>query len=391
MCLVTGEPATIARLHPSIKGVRGTNTSGSSLVSFNLESFESYGHSQGSNAPVGNAAAFAYTTALNDLLLTRRRIVADSTIVYWAERADAGGVEAAFAHLIAEPRPDDALAGTRAVEAVLDSVRTGAQLTGDDGSRFFVLALAPNAARISVRYAQVTTITDLARAITRHHDDLDIVLPSFVAPNSPLSRLLNATAIQGKSENVPPNLTGDVIRAILTDRPYPMSLLQAAVRRTRVAARERFDPMPLLASLIKASLNRRWRTGDTSRMSKELTVALDLDNPNPAYRLGRLFAILERAQEMASGGDLNATIRDRFYGAAASSPVTVFSRLLTLKNHHVAKFERPGDRVWIERTIGEVMSGIDTFPARLTLTEQGLFAVGYYHQRQSFFTKQSVS
>ncbi len=349
LCLVTGERAAIARLHPSIKGVRGTNTSGGSLVSFNLESFESYGHAQGSNAPIGTAASFAYTTALNDLLVTRRRTVADSTIVYWAERADAGELEAAFADLIAEPARDDPLAGTHAVAAVLDSVRTGVPLTGDDGSRFFILALAPNAARISVRDARITTIADLARAIKRHHSDLDIVRPPFVAPYSSLSRLLNATAIQGKSENVPPNLTGDVIRAIVDDRPYPMSLLQAAVRRSRVAARERFDPLTFLASVIKASLNCRWRAGETTDMSKELTVALDPDNPNPAYRLGRLFAILERAQEMASGGELNATIRDRFYGAAAATPVTVFSRLLALKNHHRCEIRTTG-RPGLDRT-----------------------------------------
>ena len=120
-------------------------------------------------------------------------------------------------------------------------------------------------------------------------------------------------------------------------------------------------------------------------------MALDPDNPNPAYRLGRLFALLERAQEIASGGDLNATIRERFYGAASTSPVTVFARLLTLKNHHVAKFEGHGQRVWMEGLIGDVMNGIDAFPARLTLEEQGLFAVGYYHQRQALFTKRVAS
>lgn len=376
-CLVTGEPAPIARLHPSIKGIRGTNTSGGSLISFNLEAFESYGLKQGDNGPVGTPAAFAYTTALNELLLVSRRSLAGSTIVYWAQRSDATALEAAFAQVIEEPKRDDPLAGTQALEAVLGSVRSGIPITADDDSRFFVLALAPNAARISVRSALVTTVRTLAKAIARHFDDIDVVRPPHAAPYSSLSRLLDATAPQGKSDNVPPNLAGELIQAVLNDRPYPTTLLHAAVRRARVAARERYDPLPLLAAVIKGSVNRLVRASQAPPTWKELTVALNPDNPNPAYRLGRLFALLERAQEIASGGNLNATIRDRFYGAASASPVTVFSRLLTLKNHHVAKFDRPGDRIFIERSLGEVMSGIDSFPAHLTLAEQGLFAVGY--------------
>ncbi len=390
-CLVTGERAQIARLHPSIKGVRGTNTSGGSLVSFNLEAFESYGLKQGDNAPVGADSAFAYTTALNDLLRVSRASLAGSTIIYWAQRADATALEAAFAQVIEQPRHDDPLAGTKALEAVLGSVRSGVPITADDDSRFFVLALAPNAARISIRSAQVATVNTLAKAISRHFDDIDVARSPFAAQYPSLSRLLDATAPQGKSDNVPPNLAGEVIQAVLNDRPYPTTLMHAAVRRARVAARERYDPLPLLAAVIKGSVNRLVRATQAPPTWKELTVALDPDNPNPAYRLGRLFALLERAQEIASGGNLNATIRDRFYGAASASPVTVFSRLLTLKNHHVAKFDRPGDRIFIERSIGEVMSGIDSFPAHLTLAEQGIFAVGYYHQRQALFAKHTDS
>lgn len=385
LCLVTGQRTRIARLHPPIRGVRGANTSGASLVSFNLDAFESFDHRQGANAPVGEAAAFAYTTALNDLLIKQRVSVGDASIVFWAERRDASIVVAAFASLIAEPPRDDPLAGTRAVENVLNSVRNGVPLSGDDGSRFYILALAPNAARLSVREWAVTTVTDLAGNITRHHHDLEIVRPPFIPRYPSLYRLLNATAVQSKAENVPPNLAGDVLRAILRDQPYPISLLQAALRRVRVASRDHFDPLPLLASVIKASLNRMARAGRIS-VEKELAVALDPDNPETAYRLGRLFALLERAQDMASP-DLKATIRDRFYGAASTTPVTVFGRLLALKNHHVAKFDRPRDRAWIERQIGEVMDGLGAFPSHLSLAEQGTFAIGYYHQRQSFYAK----
>lgn len=388
ICLVTGQRTTIARLHPPIKGL---NSTGGSLVSFNQNSFDSYGHLQGANSPVSMAAAFAYTAALNDLLRLRSRKLAGSTIVYWAERPDAATVENAFAQIIIEAPVDDPLTGTRAVESILDSVRSGVPITGDDDSRFFVLALAPNKTRISVQSMQVTTIKDLATAITHHFEDLAVVSPPFIPAHPSLSRSLSATAAQGKSENVPPNLAGDVIRAVLLDRPYPASLYQAAVRRARVPPDKRHDPFPFLAAWIKASLNRSLRAGGVAATRKELTVALDPDNPNPAYRLGRLFALLERAQEIARGDDRGADIRERFYAAASTSPVTVFSRLLTLSSHHLAKFDGPGRRNWMQGLIGDVMDGVDSFPARLTLDEQGLFAVGYYHQRQALYTKHEAA
>ena len=113
---------------------------------------------------------------------------------------------------------------------------------------------------------------------------------------------------------------------------------------------------------------------------------LDLTNMNTAYRLGRLFASLEKAQEEANAR-INATIRDRYYGAASSTPVAVFPTLLRLKNHHVAKLENKGRATNFEKLFGEIIDGIKSFPAHLSLADQGRFALGYYHQRQAFFTK----
>lgn len=394
LCLVTGQPARIARLHPSIKGVRGrgSTTSGASLVSFNLDAFKAFGRDQGGNAPIGEPAAFAYTTALNELLSrdSRQKLqLADTTIVFWAERRDAIELEAAFAGLFEEAPRDDPGRKADAIASVYQSVHAGTPITSDDGSGFFVLALAPNAARLSVRNWNVSTVREVAARIVQHFDDLEVVLPPYERPRPSLYRLLATTAVQGRIENAPPNLAADVLRAILAGSPYPNTLLQAAVRRVRVARREqdRHDPMPVLAAVMKAALNRLARSA-SSTGEKELAVALDPDNPNPAYRLGRLFAVLERAQEMANPG-INATIRERYYGAVSTTPVTVFSQLLRLKNHHVAKFDRPGDKVWIERQIGEIMAGLGAFPAHLTMAEQGAFAVGYYHQRQSFFAARS--
>lgn len=379
--LVTGLQGPIARLHPPIKGVRGANTSGGAIVSFNLAAFESYGREQGDNAPVGEAAAFAYTTALNSLLATgsrQRALVADTTVVFWGERRDANLLEDALGALFSEPTRDDPHAGTDAIAALYAAHRAGA-LPADDGGRFYILGLAPNAGRLAVRFWHVATVREIGERIVAHFDDVAIAH----GPNDPehptLFRILAGTAVQGRADAVAPLLGGEVVRSILAGIPYPEPLLEGVIRRARVEQEVRY----VRAATIKACLNRLVRS---SRLrTKELTVSLDPENPDPAYRLGRLFAVLERAQEWASPG-VNATIRDRYYGAASTTPLAVFPRLLALKNHHVAKIENPGRRVSVERAIGEIMEGIPAIPAHLTLPAQGAFAVGYYQQRQSFFT-----
>ena len=380
-CLVTGARGPIARLHPPIKGIRGANTSGANIVSFNPPAFESYGRTQGDNAPVGEAAAFAYTTALNSLLGSgsrQRALVADTTVAFWGERPEASALEDALSALFSEPARDDPHAGTDAVAALYAAHRTGS-VPSDDGGRFYVLGIAPNAARLAVRFWYVGTVREIGERLVRHFDDLEIAR----GPNDPehptLFRILAGTAVQGKADAVSPLLGGEVVRAILAGGPYPAPLLEGAIRRSRAEQEVRY----VRAATIKACLNRLVRS---SRLhTKELTVSLDLENPDPAYRLGRLFAVLERAQEWASPG-LNATIRDRYYGAASTTPLAVFPRLLALKNHHVAKIDAPGRRTWVERTIGEITDGIAAIPAHLALPAQGAFAIGYYHQRQSFFT-----
>jgi CRISPR-associated protein Csd1 len=186
--------------------------------------------------------------------------------------------------------------------------------------------------------------------------------------------------LQGKSDNIPPNLAGEMMKAILTGKPYPQTLLGAAIRRIR-AEHEVIYPR---AAIIKAALSRESRY--YKKTEKEVDVSLDISNTNPGYRLGRLFAVLERAQELASPG-LNATIREHFYGSASSTPVVAFPHLLKLKNYHVAKLDNKGTAVNLEKQIGEIMDGLGDFPAHLNLADQGRFAIGYYHQRQAFFVK----
>ncbi|SFU44415.1 CRISPR-associated protein, Csd1 family [Nitrosomonas eutropha] len=376
ICLITGKPDHFERLHIAIKGVWGAQTSGANIVSFNKEAFNSFAKEQGANAPVGKHAAFAYTTALNHLLSresTQRIQMGDASTVFWSEQSSP--LEDSFASIFDEPPKDDPARQTRAIEALFKSPETGTFSDEGGDTPFYVLGLAPNAARISVRFWLTGTVAGMSQRIRRHFEDLKIVHASFEKP----SRLLVSTATQGKSENIPPNLAGDSMRAILEGLPYPQTLLAAAVRRIRA---ERKITYPR-ASLIKACLNRQ--VHHSSSQEKEITVSLDNSNTNPGYRTGRLFAALEKIQEESSPG-LNATIRDRFYGAASSTPVTVFANLMKLKNHHLAKLEE-GRKRFFEKLIGEIMANISDFPTHLNLADQGRFAIGYYHQRQAFFTK----
>lgn len=375
-CLVSGELDEIERLHSSITGVRDAQSSGASLVSFNLDAFRSYGKDQGRNAPVGKRAAFAYTTALKHLLRRdspQKLQVGDATTVFWADHETS--LENDFAVMFDEPRKDDADPGrgTRAVAALLDAARQGVGPTLDDKTRFFVLGLAPNAARIAIRFWQVGTVAEMAGRIVQHFKNIEIDHHPEAKPYLSLFRLLVAVAPQGKAENIPPNLGGELMRAILGGLPYPETLFQNAIRRIRA---ER-DVGYVRAAVLRACLNRK-----RTPFEKEITVSLDKENTNLGYRLGRLFAVLERVQEEASPS-LNATIRDRYYGAFSATPASVFPILTRMSKHHLAKLDNPGRRANLDKLIGDIVLGLsaDGPPAHLSLPDQGRFAIGYYHQR----------
>ncbi|MDD2769691.1 MAG: type I-C CRISPR-associated protein Cas8c/Csd1 [Methylococcus sp.] len=385
-CLITGQQVQIERLHPAVKGVWGAQTSGANIVSFNCRAFESYGKTerQGENAPIGTPAVFAYTTALNHLLSkgSRQRIqIGDASTVFWAEQPH--DLETMAADLFGEPPKDNPDRGTDALKALYQSVESGNFAVGDADTRFHVLGLAPNAARISIRFWETALAYELARRLKRHFDDLKVIRSPHDPEHLSLFRLLASVAVQGKADNIPPNLGGDIVRAILEDLPYPATLLNAAVQRCRAEQRVTYPRAAALKAWLNRSIRHAYR--NASNPEKEFEPMLDTGNPSPAYRLGRLFAALEKIQEEASPG-LNATIRDRYYGAASSTPVAVFTTLLRLKNHHLGKLPK-GRAVQLEKLIGEIMEGLADFPRILALPEQGRFALGYYHQRQAFFTK----
>jgi len=376
-CLITGQPAEIARLHAPIKGVRGANTTGAAVVSFNLSAFCSYGKDQSYNAPVGTAAASAYTTALNLLLgkdSQNKFGIADATVVFWAQKKEAGyDLEQDFAGFFADAPKDDPDQNVRVVRNLYQAVLSGI-LPKDEGDRFYVLGLSPNAARIAIRFWKTGTVAEFAQKIKRHFDDLEIVKGPKDREFLSLSQLLRSVVLDYKMDNVPPNLAGAVIDSVLDGTPYPNPLMQQCIRRIRAEQ----QVTRTRAAILKAYLNR------LNSNQKEVTVSLDKSNLCPGYRLGRLFAALEKIQEEAQPG-INATIRERYYGAASTTPVTVFPQLLKLKNHHLAKLTNPGRKVNLEKMLGEIFAGIDQFPAHLTMEEQARFAIGYYHQRQAFF------
>ncbi|RAH95918.1 type I-C CRISPR-associated protein Cas8c/Csd1 [Acuticoccus sediminis] len=377
ICLVTGIRAPPARLHPSIKGVWGGQTAGGSIVSFNLDAFESYGHKQGDNAPVSEEAAFAYTGALNRFLATdsgHRIQIGDASTVFWAE-ADDGATAATATGLFAQAfgsTPDTRIDVQR-VGAVLAEIQRGkpiAEVAPDlaEGVRFYVLGLAPNAARISIRFWLEDDFAALMHNYAEFAADICIDPPSKDG-QPPLWRYLLELAVQGKRENVPPNLAGEVMRSILTGGRYPQSLLATTLMRIRTDRRVG----PLRAGLVKAFLTRN-HFGSPP-------VARDVDNPSTAYQLGRLFAVLEAAQ-YAALGRVNAPISDRYYAAASATPARVFSALMRGLHTHVSHARKRGRGGWIEPRIEEIMSKLDPdLPKTLQLEDQGRFALGYYHEK----------
>ncbi len=388
MCLITGATAPAALLHePAIKGVTGGQSSGTKLVSYNCASFTSYAKEQGENAPVSDAAAFRYCNALNALLTgSRHRLrLGDMTVVFWTDAPSA--IEDLFADIFDEKSAKDAPAqdNTRLqkLSAFWKLVQDGAgspenwKAFGDaPGTRFYMLGLSPNAARLSVRFWLTGTLGDFATRLKEHADALAMVR-SFDSDREhpPLWLLLAQTARD--SDGIPPLLGGALLRAVLTGGPYPTSMAQLVINRIR--ADHKIDH--LRAAFLKAYLTRLPNTS----IPRPLPMSLDTTRSEPAYRLGRLFAALEKTQADAQPG-INATIRDRFYGAASATPSAVFPRILRTYQHHLAKLQG-GLRVNREKLVQEILGELRDFPVHLNLAEQGLFAIGYYHQTKDFFTK----
>jgi CRISPR-associated protein Csd1 len=389
-CLITGAHGPIARLHPKIKGVTGSQSSGASLVSFNDTAYDSYKKDkmQGYNAPVGENAAFRYGTALNSLLTgprsAKHRIrIGDATTVFWTENPTP--IEDCFVDLLssgsqAADEAQDEAQKQRLVR-LLDAVRSGGKFQefGEPDTPFYILGLAPNAARLSVRFFHRSTVGDLVEKLHEHHACMEMVRQftattgkGFPDPEFPaVWQILHETA--RVADEIPPLLSGGIVRAIVEGSPYPEGLFSAIIRRIHADRSLGY----MRAATLKAILVRNHR--------RSIPIMLDTANTDHAYLLGRLFAALEKTQEDALG-NLNAGIRDRFYSAASATPASVFPRILRTYGHHLAKLQG-GARVVREKLIQDILGPLSSFPNQLNLRNQGIFAIGYYHQRKDFFTK----
>lgn len=403
LCLVTGTTAPIARLHPSIKGMPGAQSSGASLVSFNLDAFNSYGRTQGFNAPISETAAAAYGAALNGLLSAEigkdekgrprwaNRIgLGEDTVVFWADTSSAEAiVRGAF-----EPPPPDDRTEVAEVRTVLQRIERGepinnATLGTASTTKVYILGLSPNAARLSVRFWRESTLGDFARRFQEHWDDMRIEPPAR-KNQPPVWALLYELAPLRKIDNGMKQLAGEWLRAIVTGSDYPGSLLAQALMR----ARAEHNAPALRVAIIKAVLTRRARKAwEEARLQdpmhpdwKDRWMALNRDDPHTGYRLGRLFAVLEAAQYAGLGRRVNAGVRDKFFGSASATPRHVLPSLLRNAQDHLAaarKRKREGRANRLDREIREILGGLPSpglFPAILEPEEQGAFVVGFYHQ-----------
>ena len=388
-CLITGKYAPIERTHPNISGVPGAQSSGAALVSFNAPAFCSYGHEQGDNAPVSKYAAFAYTTALNRLLADRNHCkhVGDTTILCWAENAEPVYQDAMSMFLFgadeaAGIQESDVQAALKRLSAGQTVPFLGKELSHDQ--HFYLLGLAPNAARLSVRFFLRDTFGSFAQNLQKHAEEMAIDCSEKEKFRTlPIWAVVNETTrtVPGQPAKPSPQLAGDLLRAVLTGGRYPATLLNGVtlrIRAERAVTRGR-------AAVIKAYYLRNYPT----ELNKEVyTVSLN-ETTNVPYLLGRLFSVLEAVQKAANPG-INTTIKDRYFNAACATPGMAFPTLLRLSQKHLQKLN-DGLATHYDKQITALMAQLPEsgFPARLSLPDQGKFTIGYYHQTQKRFTKKN--
>ena len=405
-CLVSGKIGPISRTHQAISGVSDKQAP---LVSFNKEAFRSYNLEQSYNAPVSEESEFKYTTALNQLIASpdHRIRIGDATTVFWAQTGDRS-TEAIIAGLL---DPPDDTTGDGATEEtapepgkqviddrelarirdILSLVRRGSgirrsDIVPDPETRCFILGLAPNNARLAIRYWHQDSFGNLVTNLARHHLDLEVVRRSLEPEILPVRRILFETVPRNADRKVPPpGMSGQLMRAVLFNTTYPVQLYSAILNRIR--ADQYLNRVR--AGVIKAYLLRlaRANPGVAGIHEEMITVSLNETSPNVPYRLGRLFAVLEKAQGDANRDrEVGSTIKNRYFASASSTPAVVFPPLIKLAQHHIAK----SDWGWkTTQKMEEILSGVDAFPTWLGLEEQGMFMLGYYHQRRALFTKKN--
>jgi len=404
-CLVTGELAPIQILHPTIKGLYNGQSMGNTLISFNADAYESYNTSKekrkGLNSPISEYAAFAYGTALNTLLadVSHKLILGDTTVVFWAETAvpiyqDMFSLFLDCSQLYIkyeEKKTVRSLAAEKTVKDVLEKIAQGKKADVDEvykkavdkNIRFYVLGMSPNAARISVRFYFKGSFGSFVEKIEQHYEDLSIQKQYDTDMASiPVWRILGETQSKSSDDrSVSTYLSSSLMRAVLLGDDYPNSLYQTIILRIRAEQ----DINYYKASIIKACLLRKARKAGNDMYKEVLTLSLNENSNNRAYLLGRLFAVLEKIQKDANP-NVKSTIRDKYFSSASTTPAATFPILLSLAQHHISRLDYG---VYYDKMIGEIMEkfeiGNEPFPKNLSLDEQGIFYLGFYHQRNSFY------
>jgi len=399
-CLASGEEKLVTKIHPSIKGIPPpAKPSGASMVSFNLDSFCSYNKKQSFNAPVSKEIAFSYTTALNYLLRyeSRNKVkIGDTTIVFWTEGSTP---MINFLKDILDPIDNQADPDLR---IFLESVRDGKMpeekmsenIEDSKDMKFYILGLSPNASRLSVRFWYVSTVKDIIIKLGQHFNDLAISKNYENEPEFPgMWHLLHELAPQRDVGKLSPLLAGLFFKSILAGERYPSNLLSIIINRIRAeqslknqtTGKTRENVTYLRASMIKAYIIRNSRF--KNKKEREVKMSLNREENDIGYLLGRLFAACEKAQQDALGKNINATIKDKFYSSSSTTPGAVFPRLLRLSQYHLRSIDNQAFRVSNDNLMQGIISNIPKFPPYLNLEEQGMFALGYYHQKQNFYKK----
>ncbi len=377
LCIVSGERGTITKTTAPV-ALRNGQSSGCRLVAFQKNSgFDSYHKEQGGNAPISEVTTLKYSAALTNLLQSNDHAmnVGEDTLLFWS--SEPNPVEDAFADLFGYHANEDDDSGAIALKGILTAAQKGQMPGFEDKERFWLLLLQPVSARIAVRLWVEQTPTQTAEHLRDWFADLDVAKPPKEQGRPiPIYRLLASLSPQGDVKNLPPRLGGELLSAALRATPLPDSIAQAVLRRLKSE-----DVTFIRAALLKAWLTRKPLT----QPERKPTPMLDPDNDNPGYCLGRLFAVLEKTQQEALG-NVNATIKDKFYATASADPATVFGTLLRNTTHHEGKLSE-GRRINLERLKMEILGHLADIPAHLELADQARFALGYYHQRQDFFTK----
>lgn len=397
ICLVTGKKTEIARIHGTIKGVQGAQSSGAALVSFNAPAFESHGKEQSFNAPVGTYAAYAYTTALNHLLADKKHCttIGDTAIVYWSEDG-----EEVYQNVFAQTTEPTA-ENQEIVDGVFKNLQAGKAVVSSDvldrlnmDQRFYILGLAPNAARLAVRFFYQDSFGNILQHIKEHYDRMEIVKPSADSMEYlGIWRMLQETVNKKSRDKKPvPNMAGAVYRSIISGGRYPASLYQSVMGRIR-AEQDDSDSHIYKITRGRAAIIKAYLMRNGTEIKEEITVGNNENSSSIAYILGQEFAVLEAIQEDANPG-INATIKDRYFNSACATPAAIFPVLFKLKNSHIRKMNNTGKEIYYEKMLSALQAKlpytegqVTACPRRLSLEEQGMFILGYYHQTQKRYEK----